>query len=223
MEALTATGLLFDIIEETVEHAFEDSDDWPASVNFALIPRAKDQEQYPGRSNRIDALWRTLIIDEDEHDIGKRASSEDGAGFESSAVTSDWEWLETWSNKHLARNEKRKLFWMKRGCLSISCRHVQSGDKVCILWGGCLPFELRERGRVVLHTKEDETARETMSHVLIGGECYVQWFGRWARRGHCPEGRSRYRKDLYCLVSKMMLGNDPKTTVRFRFRVSSRT
>jgi hypothetical protein len=41
--------------------------------------------------------------------------------------------------------------------------------------------------------------------------------------GHCPEGRSRYRKDLYCLVSKMMLGNDPKTTVRFRFRVSSRT
>jgi hypothetical protein len=173
IEALLVTGLLFDDIEETVEHEFEGPDDWPAWVKFALTPRTKDQEQYPDRSNRIEALWRTLIIDEDEHDIGKRASSEDGAGFESLVDTSDWNGLKTWSNNHLARAEKRKLFWTGRGYLGISCRHVQAGDKVCILWGGRLPFILRERGPVGLHSKEDETAGETMSHVLIGGECYV--------------------------------------------------
>jgi hypothetical protein len=50
---------------------------------------------------------------------------------------------------------------------------VQAGDKVYILWGGSLPFILREYGSVVLGATEDEPTREAESHVLIVGECYV--------------------------------------------------
>jgi hypothetical protein len=72
MEALLATGILFGIVEEMVEHAYRTFRDWPAWAAFALRSRAS---QYP---DRIEALWRTIIID--EHGIGKRASLENGAG-----------------------------------------------------------------------------------------------------------------------------------------------
>lgn len=82
MEALLTTGILFDIVEETVEHAYRTFRDWPAWVAFVLRSRVS---QYP---DRIEALWRTLIIN--ERGIGKRASLEDGAGFESLVSTENW-------------------------------------------------------------------------------------------------------------------------------------
>jgi hypothetical protein len=161
LEALLTTGILFDIVEETVEHAYRTFRDWPAWVAFVLRSRVS---QYP---DRIEALWRTLIID--ERGIGKRASLEDGAGFGPLISTENWRELVVWLSKRTSRHQKRKLLWTRRGFLGLACRHVQAGDKVCVLWGGRLPFILREQEGSVLI--KDGSAKK--AHVLIGGECYV--------------------------------------------------
>ena len=101
MEVLLAMGILFDIVEETVEHAYRTSRDWSAKVAFALGSRVG---QCP---DRIETLCRTLIID--EHSIGKRASLEDGAGFESLISTENLTELVAWLHKRTSRHQKRKL------------------------------------------------------------------------------------------------------------------
>jgi hypothetical protein len=170
-----------------VEHAYRTFRDWPAWVTFALRSRVS---QYP---DRIEALWGTLIID--EHGIGKRASLEDGAGFESLISTENWTELAAWLHKRTSRHQKRKLIWTRRGFLGLECRHVQAGDKVCALWGGRLPFILREQeGSVVIKDGSAEKA-----HVLIGGECYVH--GLAGGRGidvARPEGLSV--EDICCVA-----------------------
>jgi hypothetical protein len=54
---------------------------------------------------------------------------------------------------------------------------VQRGDNVAILWGGRLPYSLREHGDILLPgvrgrpSLTDDTVVPT--YKLIGGECYV--------------------------------------------------
>jgi len=169
-----------------VEHAYRTFRDWPAWVTFALRSRVS---QYP---DRIEALWRTLIID--EHGIGKRASLEDGAGFESLISTENWTELAAWLHKRTSRHQKRKLIWTRRGFLGLECRHVQAGDKVCALWGGRLPFILREQeGSVVI---KDGSAQK--AHVLIGGELLCPWVGWWTGNRCSTTGGFECRRYLLC-------------------------
>jgi hypothetical protein len=53
------------------------------------------------------------------------------------------DWLEEFDIDDSAVN---KPFQTRRGYRGVSCRHVEKGDKVCISWGGELPFILRESG-----------------------------------------------------------------------------
>jgi hypothetical protein len=47
------------------------------------------------------------------------------------------DWLEEFDIDDSAVN---KPFQTRRGYRGVSCRHVEKGDKVCISWGGELPF-----------------------------------------------------------------------------------
>jgi hypothetical protein len=175
---------------------------WMEWRRVALQERRPDP--YGTRSAHIDAFWRTLIID--RMSMSERATSHICAAFEallpfggvnaglddcfpgtgndksiSSVDCNDGEearsklveWLRKWNSFHI----RRKIFRTERGYLGISCEHVQRGDNVAILWGGRLPYILREHGDTLLPgvrgrpSLTDDTVVPT--YKLIGGECYV--------------------------------------------------
>lgn len=206
MHALLVKGLEFDTIEETVHHVHvkgsvgdNRSDTWQEWKHFAMKDRPPDRDQYPGHQSRIDALWRTLINDQQGiHE--QRAGPEVGEHFEKMLYegmpTSDTSSVEDksslseggevdpeeeddlpnlsdWLYDHDTTLLGRKLFRTEKGYLGMTCPHVRAGDKMCVLWGGRLPFVLREKCNVVLAPGDGEDPQLVMSHVLIGGECYV--------------------------------------------------
>lgn len=65
------------------------------------------------------------------------------------------------------------LFETKAGRFGRSCAHIQSGDKVYILYGGRLPFILRSAESAFVSTQHDRDGM-IQTHQLIGGETYVQ-------------------------------------------------
>jgi hypothetical protein len=175
---------------------------WMEWRRVALQERRPDP--YGTRSAHIDAFWRTLIID--RMSMSERATSHICAAFEallpfggvnaglddcfpgtgngksiSSVDCNDGEearsklveWLWKWNSFRI----RRKIFRTERGYLGISCEHVQRGDNVAILWGGRLPYILREHGDTLLPgvrgrpSLTDDTVVPT--YKLIGGECYV--------------------------------------------------
>lgn len=69
-------------------------------------------------------------------------------------------------------NDSRSLFETTGHRFGSFCGHVRPGDKICLLYGGRLPFILREAGMVNLSTNDGRIA-ETQAYRLIGGECYV--------------------------------------------------
>ena len=158
---------------------------WQEWKDLALKARDADREQYHTHQDRVEALWRTIVRDLAPGTRHQRADSSSGKDFESlisafgESENSDARQrdasaqLYDWLNKHGARITGRKLFRTRRGYLGMSCRHVLPGDKVYILWGGSLPFILREMGLVVLDPEANEPSKTVMSHVLIGGECYI--------------------------------------------------
>ena len=179
---------------------------WVEWIRFALEDRSPDP--YGSRRRHLDALRRTLIID--RVNTLERASSAIGEDFEILLEVNDAimrsaslllgardvmpslreergdegeqlrekfaEWLRKWNSVHLGK----KIFRTARGYLGVSCEHVQNGDKVAILWGGRLPFILREDGDILLPgvrgrlSLTDDTVVPT--YKLIGGECYVHGF-----------------------------------------------
>lgn len=64
------------------------------------------------------------------------------------------------------------LFETKQGRIGKSCGHIRPGDKVCLLYGGRLPFLLREVWRE-RPSHSTETDGEDVRYKLIGGGCYV--------------------------------------------------
>ena len=175
---------------------------WMEWRRVALQERRPDP--YRTRSAHIDAFWRTLIID--RMSMSERATSHICADFEAllpfgginaspddcllgtgngnsiSSVDCNGgeetrsklvEWLRKWNSFRI----RRKIFRTERGYLGISCEHVQRGDNVVILWGGRLPYILREHGDTLLPgvrgwpSLTDDTVVPT--YKLIGGECYV--------------------------------------------------
>jgi hypothetical protein len=59
----------------------------------------------------------------------------------------------------------------------LSCKHVGAGDKVSVLWGGRLPFLLREaKASDMANIPEvgvKHESTEMVTHELIGGYCYI--------------------------------------------------
>ena len=189
MYALLVKGLEFDTIEETVHHVHvkgsvgdNRSETWQEWKHFAMKDRPPDRDKYPGHQSRIDALWRTLINDQQAiHE--QRAGSEVGEHFEEMLCTDmptsdtssvddkgclgeggevnpeeedDLPNLSDWLYNHDTTLLGRKLFRTEKGYLGMTCPHVRAGDKVCVLWGGRLPFVLREKCNVVLAPGDGE-------------------------------------------------------------------
>ena len=176
---------------------------WIEWMRFALEERSPDP--YGSRRLRTNAFWRTLLIDRstmlerahpaigeyfgnilsviefDEYSRDLISGARNGASNLREQGVDDREqvrrqfthWLEKWNSAHFGK----KIFRTESGYLGISCEHVQKGDKVAILWGGRLPFLLREHGGILLPGKRgrpsltDDTIVPT--YKLIGGECYI--------------------------------------------------
>ncbi|KAK0510324.1 hypothetical protein JMJ35_007718 [Cladonia borealis] len=69
-------------------------------------------------------------------------------------------------------NGYRSIFETKCCRFGKSCSHVLPGDMICILYGGRLPFIIREAGVVdIPHSNGDPYERQI--YRLIGGDCYV--------------------------------------------------
>jgi hypothetical protein len=231
MHALLVKGLEFDTIEETVHLIHvkgsvgdNRSETWQEWKHFAMKDRPPDRDQYPGHQSRIDALWRTLINDQQGiHE--QRAGPEVGEHFEeilyADIPTSDTSSVEDksslseggevnleeeddlpnlsdWLYDHDTTLLGRELFRTGKGYLGMTCPHVRAGDKVCVLWGGRLPFVLREKCNVVLAPRDGEAPQVVMSHVLIGGECYVHGLAD----GEAVETarRERFDAEEICIV-----------------------
>lgn len=70
-----------------------------------------------------------------------------------------------------------RIFRTRKGYLGLSCDQVRARDKGAVLWGGHLPFLLREAGSVQrpnnpgLEAKSETTP--LVAHKLIGGYCYI--------------------------------------------------
>ena len=73
--------------------------------------------------------------------------------------------------KHIAKGH-RSLFETKQHRFGQSCRHILPGDRICLLYGGQLPFTLREARKVVLRGSNDQSI-ENQAYQLFGGGCYV--------------------------------------------------
>ena len=73
--------------------------------------------------------------------------------------------------KYIA-NGTRSLFETKEHRFGQSCRHILPGDKICLLYGGHVPFILRETGEVVL-IDNDNHSIETQAYQLLGSGCHV--------------------------------------------------
>jgi hypothetical protein len=206
---LVLSGIVLDTVGQVVDRmsTWEDVGDprnaaWMEWRRVALQQRMPDP--YGTRSARIDAFWRTLIID--RMSTSERATSSIGTDFEtllqfdgsdvgpddslpgsgngnsmSSVYCNDSEvvrikfaeWLRKWNSFRIGK----KLFRTERGYLGISCEHVRRGDRLAILWGGRLPYILRQHGDTLLPgvrgrpSLTDDTVVPT--YKLIGGECYV--------------------------------------------------
>lgn len=67
---------------------------------------------------------------------------------------------------------RRCIFETKNRRFGRSCSHVRPGDKICLLYGGRLPFILREAGMTDVVNENGETVQK-QRYQMIGGECYV--------------------------------------------------
>ena len=89
---------------------------------------------------------------------------------------------ETFGTYQSMRNTLRRNVWhfLKDRCIfetkehrfGQSCHHVRPGDKICLLYGGRLPFILRKASMTDIVNENGETVQK-QSYQMIGGECYV--------------------------------------------------
>ena len=67
---------------------------------------------------------------------------------------------------------RRCIFETKERRFGQSCHHVRPGDKICLLYGGRLPFILREAGMTDV-VKENGEKVQRQLYQMVGGESYV--------------------------------------------------
>ena len=73
--------------------------------------------------------------------------------------------------KHVATG-RGSLFETKEHRFGQSCRHILPGDKICLLYGGQIPFILREACKIVLKDSDNHSI-EHQAYRLFGAGCYV--------------------------------------------------
>ena len=180
---LVLSGVIVDTIAHVVNRLHTPGEDFdPSSKTWTEWKRFAVQERnlnpYGSRDGRMNAFWRTLIVD--RMSSQERASSDIGLGFESMlgindaivdpvdtfSATRDSMFgsreapsnegenlstnLEAWVRRWNSVHFGKRIFCTERGYLGISCEHVKKGDRVTVLWGGRLPFLLRKHGSVLL-------------------------------------------------------------------------
>ncbi|KAL9603374.1 MAG: hypothetical protein Q9219_001236 [cf. Caloplaca sp. 3 TL-2023] len=154
-------------------------------VDLALETSGPDP--YGGRRARLIAFWRTLVEDldvkseESEAKISRLPSSFD-------SLVEDWIVDDNQVPRHKHFSEAalnfedqintglltRRMFRTQNGYVGISCSHVQAGDEICLLWGGTLPFLLREVGKINLRDSFNPMYnKQVAQYALVGGEVYV--------------------------------------------------
>ena len=188
---LTVTGVLLDVVEEVADKDLDvgSHEFWLGWRDLALKPVSQDP--YGGAASRLDAFWRTLVAD--MADYGARAPVEVGEDlrmftdfmtFQDQSSKSNEETVQHqcdrfsgWWAGHNMFHTFGHLFRGRRGYLGLSCQHVEVGDKISILWGGRLPFLLREARTVELPSNSrpgsNTETTQTAGHQLMGGCCYI--------------------------------------------------
>jgi hypothetical protein len=199
-DALILAGVEFDTIEEVCTsfhqkdlYGVPNTPIWSEWRDLALRPQPDDP--YTDVHGRTEAFWRTMITnqtwDDDKSRYVKAPSqlheqfhhwlSRDDLG-----TTEDARRLARMEgelgfydfvNNLLVGNDAR-LFRTRGGYLGLACEHVRPNDKIVILWGGHLPFLLREcksEGTDPVAEKGGYTSENDMAETyrLVGGQIYV--------------------------------------------------
>lgn len=131
------------------------------------------QDEYPGKSETYEeAFWRVLSHDlftepsEDGLPITSRFTFGGRGALEAKKVATtinsafhpDW-------GLHCFEFVGRRYFTMSSGLIGLADPHIQSGDVVCVFYGGDMPFVVRPAG----FGEDGETRYEYVSHAYVHG------------------------------------------------------
>ena len=147
-------------IDFLVEHAESDSAERNVIDKARYIGKFIQQWQDYGLTDPRRHLWRTLIGDHPFRAYSHcpapaEYSQKYEALFENGPIPSDfgpeltssvrwWEFIKPYALAMDATLAGRSIFVTRKGRLGIGPRNVQKGDLVCVLFGGDVPFILRE-------------------------------------------------------------------------------
>ena len=180
----------WDMISGELGHAehLSESKQWSHALVRALINDTFDMEYRASPPDISNATSFFDDLDDDSESSARRARAAKEIGFRYERLA-----------ESIASIIKgyRSLFRTKTGRIGKSCKHIQRGDKLCILYGGRLPFILRAIGSVNRIADNGEKVIE-QGYELIGGECYVDglvdgWVLRLAKEHNIPD-------QTFCLV-----------------------
>jgi hypothetical protein len=101
-----------------------------------------------------------------------------------------------------------RLFRTERGYLGISCKHILPGDKVCILWGGALPFILRQVGTATIPQSNQHGGRVVETFEFVGGDAYIHGIVDGEALKIAEQGNIAEREILHSLTTAKLRVND---------------
>jgi hypothetical protein len=171
-------------------------------------------------NGRMEAFWRTMITNQmwdDGESKYVKAPSRLGGQFHRWSSrgdldsTADARWLGRVAGdsgfydfiNNLLVGNKARLFRTQGGYLGLACEHVRPKDKVVILWGGHLPFLLREctsKREVSGAARESDASTHAMTaaYTLVGGQVYVH--GIMEGEGIGLAERTGFQPREFCIV-----------------------
>jgi hypothetical protein len=180
---LAVRGIILDTLDSPglCLHKGESSIEYIARVHEFVTKKATLLEPYPTAESRHEVFWRTIIANDDGHQVPSSPSYGSYAQCYLSRLqqSPSEHQLECGShNVKCCRFYKdrfqsvldasaafsRKVVATRRGYLGLTWRCAEDGDKVCIILGARVPFIIRENA-----VEEEEGVR---TYTLVGG-CYV--------------------------------------------------
>jgi hypothetical protein len=227
IDGLMLAGIEFDRIEEvsTRLHSRElcavpKTDTWSEWRNLAL--RGQTEDPYDDMEGRTEAFWRTMIANQmwdDEELKYVKAPSRLGDQFHRWSSHEDLDsaadarrigralgesGFYDFINNLLVGNQAQ-LFRTQGGYLGLTCEHVRPDDKIVILWGGRLPFLLREcktkREIPVADVEGCNVCQHviTTAYQITGGQVYVH--GIMEGEGIDLAERAGFQPQQFCIVA----------------------
>ena len=167
-------------IDILVEHAEPDSGEGNIIDKARHIGNVIQQWQSHGLTDPSRDVWRTLIGDHPFRQYSHCPAPAEfeqkyEALFEGGPIPADfgpkltsgerwWEFIKSYALAMDATLAGRSIFVTQKGMLGIGPKNVQKGDLVCVLFGGDVPFILRELR---------EVDRGERLNILVG-DAYVQ-------------------------------------------------